>query len=242
MAKKSNVTLEDFINKYNASRKKKQKTYSQWLNEQGDSSEMNYAEAINDAQKEYDRARAGYGKTGEALSRKGLNGSGYASYLDSNAYSELQNSKREAEKERNAAALKNRSAYAEYLEKSDSAQNRLASDTLSDIHRYGTDDYETSYKLAIAAGLDEETAKYIADIGIVLNEKEEVIEEPEKTTVSVSTKRVLLEELLKKRLAGDNAVAYLMACGIEKEEAEQMAEVAKQVNLSQSGFSSGLFS
>ena len=241
MAKKSNVTLEDFIKNYNASKKRKQKTYSQWLSEQGDLSEVNYAEAVNEAQKEYDRAKAGYGKTGEVLSQSGLNGSGYASFLDSNAYSELQNSKREAEKERRTASIKNRSAYAEYLEKEDSEQNRLVGDTVADIYRYGSSNYESSYKLAIAAGLDEETAKHAAEIGIALNAERAAAEAGKKGTVSASARRTLLKDLIEKRLTGEKAIAYLVACGISEAEAEQMAEAAEKTRTKQNNAATDIF-
>ena len=235
MANKSNVTLEDFIEKYTASKKKSQKTYSQFLNERGNMSEANYAQAVNEAQKEYDRARAGYGKQGELLGRKGLGGSGYASFLDSNAYSELQNSKREAEKARNIAETKNRSAYASYLENADSARDKLVGNAIDDIYRYGSDDYETSYKLAIASGLDKETAKYAAEIGSALTEDTNA-------EVSIGTRRTLLGELISGRFTGENAIAYLIACGINEKDATLMAETAEKIRGSRNNISgSGLF-
>ncbi len=220
MSDNTNVTLEDFIKKYNESKKKSQKTYSEWLSEQGDMTEINYSDAIKDAQIEYDRARSGYGRTGELLSQKGLNGSGYASFLDSNAYSELQNSKREAEKKKNAAQIKNKSAYASYLQDLDSAQSKLTEDAISNIYKYGASDYDTSYKLAILSGLDEETAKHVADLSVAIgvgNKK-----------ISVSTKRALLSELMRKRLTGDKAKAFLTACGLSEEEAEDISEAAEE--------------
>ena len=240
MANKSNVTLEDFIEKYTASKKKSQKTYSQFLNERGDMSEANYAQAVNEAQKEYDRARSGYGKQGELLGRKGLGGSGYASFLDSNAYSELQNSKREAQKARNIAETKNRSAYASYLENADSARDKLVGNAIDDIYRYGSDDYETSYKLAIASGLDKETAKYAAEIGSAL--RGDAATESEKTKVSIGTRRTLLGELISGRFTGENAVAYLIACGIDEEDAKLMEETAKKIRSASNKINgSGLF-
>ena len=227
MANKSNVTLEDFIEKYTASKKKSQKTYSQFLNERGDMSEVNYAQAVNEAQKEYDRARASYGKQGELLGRKGLGGSGYASFLDSNAYSELQNSKREAEKTRNIAQTRNKSAYASYLEKADSERDKLVNNAIADIYRYGSDDYETSYKRAIASGLDRESAKYAAEIGSALTENTNAASE--KTNVGIATRRTLLSELISGRFTGENAISYLIACGIDETDAALMAETAEKI-------------
>ncbi len=216
MSDNTNVTLEDFIKKYNESKKKSRKTYSEWLSEQGDMTEINYSDAIKDAQIEYDRARSGYGRTGELLSQRGLNGSGYASFLDSNAYSELQNSKREAEKARKTAQIKNKSAYASYLQDLDSAQVKA----LDSIHKYGAGDYDTSYKLAILSGLDEEAAKHVADLGVAIGAGSK--------KVSVSTKRALISELMKKRLTGDKAQAFLKACGLSEEEAKVISEAAEK--------------
>ena len=238
MAKGANVTLEDFIKKYNDSKNKKRKTYSQYLTEQGDMTEARYAEAVNEAQKEYDRAKAGYGRSGEALSKRGLNGSGYAAFLDSNAYSELQNSKREAEKARNTAERKNRSAYAEYLENTDKAENRLFTDTVDDIYRYGSNDYDSSYKLAISAGLDKEMAKHAAEIGMALAKEEEKSEEPKKAVISTSTRRVLLSEILSKRYYGERAYAFLIACGLEEEDAKTIVDAADKIRGSKASDSS----
>ena len=238
MANNSNVTLEDFIKKYNASKKKKQKTYSQYLREIGDTSEADYAEAVNEAEKEYDRARSGYGMTGELLGRKGLNGSGYASYLDANAYSELQNSKREAEKARSDTQKKNRSSYGSYLQNEESEQNRLFGDTVDSIYKYGSDNNDAAYKLAVASGLDEESARHAVDIATALSKKEEAPEEIEKDTLSVSTRRTLLGELISRGLSGDNALAFLIACGVEEEVAEEIAEAAGKLKKSNPKFKS----
>ena len=233
MENKTTVTLEDFIKKYNESKQKSKKTYSEWLNEQGDMTETNYSQAIIDAQKEYDRARSGYGRTGEVLSQKGLNGSGYASFLDSNAYSELQNSKREAEKAKNAAQTKNKSAYASYLQDLDSKQDKLTKDALSNFYKYGARDYDSSYKLAIASGLDEETAKYVAELGVAIGAGS--------GKISVNTKRMLLSELTRRHITGDSARAFLMACGVGAEEAEEMAAAADEAIYGKSSDSSSGF-
>ena len=109
MSKNSSVTLEDFIEKYSKTAKPK-KSYSDWIRERGDTSELDYSNTIKEAQREYDRAGAGYGRQGEALSQSGLLGSGYAAYLDANAYSEFQNAKEASERKRELAAINNRSS------------------------------------------------------------------------------------------------------------------------------------
>ena len=52
----------------------------------------NYNKTVLDASREYDRARAAYGAEGEAMARAGLGGSGYADYLDAQAYAARQGS------------------------------------------------------------------------------------------------------------------------------------------------------
>ena len=51
-----------------------------------------YNKSVLDASREYDRARAAYGAEGEAMARAGLTGSGYADYLDAQAYAARQGS------------------------------------------------------------------------------------------------------------------------------------------------------
>ncbi len=217
MSNKSSVTLEDFIEKYKKTAKPK-KSYSDWISERGDTSELDYSSAIKEAQREYDRAGAGYGRQGEALSRSGLFGSGYAAYLDGNAYSEFQNAKETAARKRDLAAIKNRSGYADYLSDSETSQQKLFSDTINDIVKHKSDNLSTNYLLGIASGLSPELAELASNLGASLTKENT-------GTFTASGKRTLLMQMLSNNLDEKTAYSLALACGVSEEEAKTLSKV-----------------
>ena len=217
MSDTAKITLEDFIKKYNLAKKPK-KSYAQWLTENGDTTALTYSDSILNAQKEYDRASSGYGKKGETLSRNGLIGSGYASFLDANAYSEFQNAKNAAEKERKLANTKNNRGYAEYLEKEDAKQTAKMADTINSIFKYKTNDYENAYKLAISSGLNKNEASIAAIIGTSMTDEYS-------STLSANGKRVLLMQMKRENMSEGVAYNFALACGLSEKEAKELAHI-----------------
>ena len=142
MAKKTTTkTLEDFIKKYTSSGAK---TYADFLRREGDESEDTYAYAERNADKTYDRALASYGQKSEKLASRGLSGGGYAAYLDANAYSEMQKTKREALERKNTSEKRNKLKYSDYLKDYQNEREKTLKSVVDDIASRSFDDKETA--------------------------------------------------------------------------------------------------
>jgi hypothetical protein len=213
------VTLEDFIENYKK-KAPKPKSYSEWLGEQGGMPDFSASE--EKAQREFDRERASYGKRGDALSRRGLVGSGYAAYLDANAYSELQNTKRDIEKNRNLYESESKKGYADYLSKEKEAGESRLSKAINNIIHYGAGNKEGAYIMALAAGLDPDTANIVADAGSSIVEYGRGIE-------SESGKENVVYNALKLGFRGEQAVAYAMACGMNESDAKKVGKALDEI-------------
>ena len=214
MSSTSSVTLMDFVEKL---QKSKEKSYSEWLKENGDTTDYNFSKELENANKEYDRARATYGKTAESLSKYGLTGSGYASFLDANAYSELQSSKRAALERKNLAEAKNKSSYSTYLTSEKEKKTASILDAINNIVEYNITDYDSAYKLGLASGLDEEGAALISELGTNLAKSS-------KGKLDANGKRTLIMQLLNEGVIGkDKAREVALACGLSEEDADDIA-------------------
>lgn len=213
------VTLEDFIENYKK-KAPKPKSYSQWLDEQG--AMPDFSSSIERAQREYDRQKVSYGQRGDTLSRSGLLGSGYAAYLDANAYSELQNTRRDVEKKRNLYESESKKGYADYLNKESEAVDARLSKAISNIINYKAGEKEDAYLLALAAGLDEDTADLVASAG-------SSIVEYDRGTKSQTGKENIVYNALKLGIKGEKAIAYAMACGMNESDAKKVAEALNKI-------------
>lgn len=218
MSSKS-VTLEDFIKNYKKT-EKKPKSYSEWLNEQGN--QPDFSDEIAEAQKEYDRKKASYGKRGEALSSRGLLGSGYAAYLDANAYSELQSTRRGIDEKRDLHELQKRKGYADYLSRENEKTEALGEKVLKNIIEYKAGDSSAAHLLGLMAGLDPESAKAIAEAGSSVVKYTEGIMDSEQ-------KRAILYQTIDRRLSGNEAFAFAIACGMNEDDAQKIVDATDKL-------------
>ena len=85
---------------------------SRQTNRQG---QEDYAQSLLTADREYARSLAGYGTGGVSLERSGLEGSGYADYLDGVAYAQRRKSLDAAERALEGVHQESRSQYADLL-------------------------------------------------------------------------------------------------------------------------------
>lgn len=213
MAKKATTTtLEDFIKKYTS---QGAKTYADFLRAEGDKSEDNYAYAERNADIAYDRARAGYGKTAERLASRGLAGGGYSAYLDANAYSEMQKSKREALERRNTSEKTNKIKYSDYLRDYEEKREKKLRDTVEKIAGYSPSDYGTAMEYAQISGLDGDIADIAANLGMEIGK-------PRKFTAK--EKSTLINTLVSKDYSRGNLYYYLTAIGMSQDEANELAD------------------
>ncbi len=212
MAKKTTETLEDFIKKYTSSGAK---NYSDFLRGEGDDSELSYASSLKNASMTYDRSRAAYGGSGEAMARRGLTGSGYSAYLDANAYSEMQKSKREALEKKNTSDAQNKIRYADYLKNYENERINALRNTIDGIASYAPTDKDLASEYALYSGLDGDMAEKVAGLGISLGKKEMTSKEMQ----------TLINTLVTKNYSRGNLYYYLTAIGMSQDEANELADV-----------------
>lgn len=211
MAKTSTATLEDFIKKYTQSGAK---SYSEWLSSQGQG-ELSYESKLRDADYEYDRALSTYGKKAEVLSRGGLGAGGYAAYIDANAYSEMQNAKQNALREKNVTDTQNRYKYSDYLKEYESDRHKVISDTLNAMRDSSITDADSAYEYALYRGIPDELATELSRF----NSSTSGI-----NALSAKEKSTLITTLASKGYSRGNLYYLLTALGMSQDEANELAD------------------
>ena len=214
MSKTTTQTLEDFIKKYTSSGAK---NYSDWLKGEDDGEDA-YSKAVTEANKQYERSLSGYGRQGEALSRSRLYDSGYSAYLDANAYSEMQRARGDALEKKNTTDAKNKQKYSEYLKSVESERQKLLNSTLKGIDNYHLTDEDSAYDYAVYSGLDEDTAKIAARLGVSVA-----------SSMTQKEKISLLGTMRSMGLSRGSMYYYLTALGLPQKEANELADLAEKL-------------
>lgn len=221
MAKNQTQTLEDFIKKYTGAGAK---SYSDWLSSVGDTAEQAYAYAQNEANKEYERALSSYGALGEKTAKSGLGGSGYAAYLDANAYSEMQRAKQNALTTKNTQDAQNRIKYSDYLGDYENEREKNLQGIIKSISGYGTDE-DAAYQYALYSGLPEELAKGASQLGINLAKGKKA-----SGTLTQRQKASVMNMLIGKGYSRGNLYYFLTAMGLSQDEANSMADTIYKIS------------
>ena len=211
MSKSTTSTLEDFIKKYT---KAGAKSYSEWLSP-AQSGESEYADALNRATQEYDRAISGYGRQAEALGKRGLLTSGYADFLNANAYSEMQKKKQKARADKLATDEANRHKYSDYLADYQSDSYKMLRNSIEEIARQDITDEEKAYKYALFYGIPDELATEVSKFATSMSGV------PGMTTKQKST---LINTLAGKGYSRGNLYYFLTALGMSPREANELAD------------------
>ena len=211
MSKSTTSTLEEFIKKYT---KSGAKSYSEWLSptESGDDE---YASALNSAAQEYDRAISGYGRQAEALARKGLLTSGYADYLNANAYSELQKKKQRARADKLATDEANSRKYSDYLADYQSDSYKMLRNSIEEIARQNITDEQKAYNYALFYGIPDELATEVSKFATGISGV---------SSMTAKQKSTLINTLAGKGYSRGNLYYFLTALGMSQKEANELAD------------------
>lgn len=187
------------------------KSMTAWLREEHPELGDAYADALLAADRRYETSRPGYGRSGEALFRSGLDDSGYAAYLAGVAYATRQSEKSEAQKTLRRDAGK---GYAAYLTQKEKERQTAMANVTGKLLQYGITDSDAAYTLALQYGLGTADARRTAESAAGLH-------------ASGDLRRTVLRNLVSLGMRAEYGMQYAMACGLSEEEADEIARVAE---------------
>ena len=208
------MTLEEFIRNFNKTQSNKgEMSYRDYLGTMAASPEDAYRDALGKIEEDYQRARIGYGAEAEAMAGRGLTGSGYAAYLDGNAYAARQRARTEAKESYHDALKESARGYGEYLEKFEAERFDKIRKIESDIADMELLDPDAAYDYATSMGLSHEDADMVAMQAIKKGRQQK--------------KEKLLSVILRDQLSSDEAMALGLYHGLSESEIKEISHFAK---------------
>lgn len=207
------MTLEEFIRNFNKTQSNKgEMSYRDYLGTMAASPDETYRDTLGQIEQDYRRARVGYGAEAEALASQGLGGSGYAAYLDGNAYAARQRARTNAQKTYTDALKESALGYGEYLKNFESERF----DKIQKIEKSIADmellDPDAAYDYAASMGLSHEEADEVAMRAIKKGRQKK--------------KEEILSIILKNQLSSDDAIALAFHYGLPEQEIKDIAHFA----------------
>jgi len=209
------MSLGDFLKVYvrnKAIEGEKLMSYDEFESFHGLSPDGERFDTLAAALGDYEKSLAGYGASGEALSRSGLIESGYSDYLSDKAGVMLDQAEAAADRvyaESKAEALR---SYGDYLagekKETESRKQRVLREVLkSDMMHY-----DDVYSYAVTAGVGDSDAKAIAEAAMIRETR--------------NSMRDILDRVLSHGFDHDTALRYAMAAGLSVADARRIAELS----------------
>ena len=189
-------------------------SFSVWMRKFGTA--MTDPSAKDTAASALARSAVSHGARAEGLYEKGLQGGGYARYLENEVHRGYEKARQAYDAENEATKEKNLSGYARYLTEHEEKQGNLKRKVTESISKGESLDFESAYQVALASGLTEENARAAAEIGIEAAKKQATAH--------------LLEMILEKRLQYYRVKEYALQMGFSEEEAARFSQYAKDIN------------
>lgn len=210
------MTLEDFMRQYirNAAiENQKTDSYADYILKNGTDPAPVYADTLKNAITVYEKSLPTYGEAAEKLGRGGMAGSGYGAYLEEAAGEIMRSAEETAAKQAEAGARKNRSDYAAYLEGEREKAETLRKQVASSIGNKKIFDADTAYQYAVISGLGDSDAAATATVATAVARDEK--------------KKEVTERAIRYGLGYQAAYRYAVACGLDGEAAEMIAEASE---------------
>ena len=208
------MTLEEFIRNFNQTQSNKgEMTYREYIDTMEVNPESAYRDTLGQIEADYQRARVGYGAEAEALGGRGLTGSGYAAYLDANAYAARQRAKTSAKESYHDALKESARGYQSYLEQYESDRQKTIESVEKQIADMELLDADAAYDYAVSKGLDHEDADMIATRAIKKGRQQR--------------KEKVFSLILNNYLSSDEAMALGLYYGLTESEILEVAHFAK---------------
>ncbi len=207
------MTLEQFIKNYNATQAKKgELTYKDYLTSYEGDPYGSYLDTLDSLDAQYRRAASDFGARGESLGTYGLLGSGYAAYLDGNAYAELQRGRQTAKQTVQKALSESAARYESYLAEQSKSRTDKLRQVKNDILDQNITDPDAAYAYAESQGLSHDEAEAVSQAGIQLTQE--------------AHQQKLMNLIIEKGLDADRAIALGIYYGLPRERIDQIVHFA----------------
>ena len=157
------TTLEDLMNKYLSKNPTlgTPDTYDVYKHKNDLSSVKSYTDAVNSLYASSKKASSSYGVNSRKISNKGLQESGYSTYIDDLAKNSFTSGLKSLNDEYAQKENKNRASYVSYLEKYRDKQNQVKDNVMSHLISNDIVDINTAIAYGVNSGLSREDAEII---------------------------------------------------------------------------------
>lgn len=205
------VTLEDLVKKYldKIPKINEPRTLDDYKHQNGIDNERSYSDAVGSLLASSKQKLSTFGANERKLSNKGLQNSGFASYIDSLAKNSFSSGLDKLGKKyaKDEAAI--RSSYASYLDSYNDKKASIKKSVMSHLIDNGVTDKNTALAYGISAGLSADEANEISE-----------------SVYSVTRKKVfdrVLEQTLSLGLDKEGAKMLALKMGISEGDADEFA-------------------
>ena len=206
------MTLEELVKKYLSDNPSygKADTYDIYKHKTGTPGAKSYSDAAAAIYASSKKATPNYGSINRKISNKGLQNSGYSSYISSLSKSRLSSELDTLKSDYAKSEASKRSSYASYLENHKDKQNGIKKSVMSHLVNNDVVDLNTATAYGISAGLSMEDAAMIG-----------------RSAYEVTKQKVfnrLLEQTVSLGLDKDGAKLLAVKMGVSEEDANQFAD------------------
>lgn len=211
------TSLEDLIKKYLSKNPTHATadTYDLYKHKNGINTAKSYSDAVNSLYSSLKKNSSSYGANNRNIYNKGLQNSGFSSYIDAlndNAFLKSAKNLKEAYSNEESNA---RSSYASYLEKYNDRQQKVKRNVMSHLIDNDVVDINTAIAYGIHAGLSAEDAEAVGQ-----------------SAYSVTKQKVLndiLEQTVTLGLDKQGAKKLALKMGVNETDAELMANEVEEL-------------
>ena len=205
------ATLEELVNKYISSDNKigSADSYDLYKHKNGLSTAKSYSDAVGSLYFDSKRSPSSYGVNNRKISNKGLQNSGYASYVDDLSKKSFTSGLESLKKAYEDKEVKSMASYVSYLDKYNDKTNSVKKSVMSHLISNDVVDLNTAIAYGISAGLSKDDATLVGQ-----------------TAYEVTKQKVfntLLEQTVRLGLDADGAKMLALKMGVSDSDANAFA-------------------
>ena len=206
------TTLEDLMNKYLSKNPTlgTPDTYDVYKHKNDLSSVKSYTDAVNSLYASSKKASSSYGANNRKITNKGLQNSGYSTYIDDLAKNSFTSGLKSLNDEYAQKENKNRASYVSYLEKYRDKQNQVKDNVMSHLISNDIVDINTAIAYGVNSGLSREDAEIIGASAYEIT-KQKVLNK-------------ILEQTVSLGLDQDGAKMLALKMGVNDTDADKIAK------------------
>lgn len=206
------TTLEDLMNKYLSKNPTlgTPDTYDVYKHNNDLSSVKSYTDAVNSLYASSKKASSSYGANNRKITNKGLQNSGYSTYIDDLAKNSFTSGLKSLNDEYAQKENKNRASYVSYLEKYRDKQNQVKDNVMSHLISNDIVDINTAIAYGVNSGLSREDAEIIGASAYEIT-KQKVLNK-------------ILEQTVSLGLDQDGAKMLALKMGVNDTDADKIAK------------------